>query len=155
MRPTDEAVGDEMTAEQRRTFLEPSHEAAVSFFSRPPAGRVVMLNLLRFRPIADYAASPELAPPVPISGREAYGKYMAHTLPYLEASGGELLFFGHGGPFLIGPADERWDAAMLVSQASAATFLAFASDRGYLAGVGHRTAALEDSRLLPLTEEPA
>ncbi len=155
MRPTDEAMGDEVTADQNRTFLEPTHEAAVSFFSRPPAGRVVMLNLLRFRPIADYAASPELAPPAPISGREAYGKYMAHTLPYLEASGGELLFFGRGGPFLIGPADERWDAAMLVSQASAATFLAFASNRGYLAGVGHRTAALEDSRLLPLTEEPA
>ncbi len=142
-------MGDEVTADQNRTFLEPSHEAAVSFFSRPPAGRVVMLNLLRFRPIADYAASPELAPPAPISGREAYGKYMAHTLPY------ELLFFGRGGPFLIGPADERWDAAMLVSQASAATFLAFASNRGYLAGVGHRTAALEDSRLLPLIEEPA
>jgi hypothetical protein len=155
MRPTDEAMGDEVTADQNRTFLEPTHEAAVSFFSRPPAGRVVMLNLLRFRTIADYAASPELAPPAPISGREAYGKYMAHTLPYLEASGGELLFFGRGGPFLIGPADERWDAAMLVSQASAATFLAFASNRGYLAGVGHRTAALEDSRLLPLTEEPA
>jgi hypothetical protein len=28
----------------------------------------------------------------------------------------------------------------------------FASDKEYLAGVGHRTAALEDSRLLPLVE---
>jgi hypothetical protein len=28
----------------------------------------------------------------------------------------------------------------------------FASDPEYLAGVGHRTAALEDSRLLPLVE---
>ena len=36
-----------------------------------------------------------------------------------------------------------------------AAFLAFASNRAYLAGVGHRTAALEDSRLLPLSEEPA
>jgi uncharacterized protein (DUF1330 family) len=114
-----------------------------------------MLNLLRFRAVADYAANPGLAPPAPISGRAAYGKYMAHTLPYLEASGGKVLFYGHGERFLIGPADERWDAAMLVSQASAAAFLAFASNREYLAGVGHRTAALEDSRLLPLSEEPA
>jgi len=41
---------------------------------------------------------------------------------------------------------------MLVEQASAASFLAFAGDPAYLAGIGHRTAALEDSRLLPLQE---
>ena len=28
----------------------------------------------------------------------------------------------------------------------------FASNQEYLAGIGHRTAALEDSRLLPLVE---
>jgi hypothetical protein len=60
------------------------------------------------------------------------------------------MFFGRGGPFLIGPSDERWDAALLVRQRSVADFMAFASDNEYLAGVGHRTAALEDSRLLPL-----
>jgi hypothetical protein len=30
--------------------------------------------------------------------------------------------------------------------------MAFASNAEYLAGIGHRTAALEDSRLLPLQE---
>jgi hypothetical protein len=39
-----------------------------------------------------------------------------------------------------------------VQQRSVADFMAFASDKEYLAGVGHRTAALEDSRLLPLVE---
>ena len=78
---------------------------------------------------------------------------MAHTLPHLEKSGGALLFYGRGGHFLIGPADERWDAAMLVRQRDVAAFLAFASNAEYLAGLGHRTAALEDSRLLPLSEE--
>lgn len=135
-----------------RTFLEPTQDAARAFFSQPPAGRVVMLNLLRFRAVADYSATPELAPRAPISGEAAYRKYMDHTLPHLEASGGHVLFYGRGGPFLIGPPDERWDAAMLVSQASAAAFLAFATNRDYLAGHGHRTAALEDSRLLPLAE---
>ncbi len=77
---------------------------------------------------------------------------MEHTLPYLERSGGKLIFFGRGGKFLIGPSDERWDAAMLVRQESAAAFLAFASDRDYMSGIGHRIAALEDSRLLPLIE---
>jgi uncharacterized protein (DUF1330 family) len=111
-----------------------------------------MLNLLRFRVTADYSAAPDLAPLVPITGEEAYRLYMEHTLPYLERSGGKLLFFGRGGRFLIGPDGERWDAAMLVQQESAAAFLAFASDQDYMSGIGHRTAALEDSRLLPLIE---
>lgn len=116
------------------------------------AGKVVMLNLLRFRAVADYSTAPELAPDEPISGEAAYRLYMSHTMPHLESSGGRLLFYGRGGPFLIGPHDERWDAAMLVEQSSAAAFLAFAANADYLAGIGHRTAALEDSRLLPLDE---
>lgn len=115
-------------------------------------GKVVMLNLLRFRDVADYSAAPELAPDAPITGEAAYLLYMKHTLPHLEKSGGRLLFYGRGGPFLIGPTDERWDAAMLVEQSSVAAFMAFASNSEYLAGMGHRAAAVEDSRLLPLDE---
>jgi len=100
--------------------------------------------------MADYTASPELTPPAPITGAEAFRKYIDHTLPFLAQSGGELVFLGDGGNFLIGPQDERWDLAMLVRQRSADSFVAFASNAAYLAGLGHRTAALEDSRLLPL-----
>ena len=114
-----------------------------------------MLNLLRFRDVADYSATPNIAPASPISGEEAYRLYMNHTLPYLRASGGEVLFFGRGGDFLIGPAEERWDAAMLVRQSSVAAFLAFAKNEDYLGGIGHRIAALVDSRLLPLVQEQA
>ncbi len=38
------------------------------------AGPVVKLNLLRFRGIADYSASPELAPSLPISGAAAFDR---------------------------------------------------------------------------------
>ena len=134
------------------TYLEPSEEAARALFTSGITGAVVMLNLLRFRPVADYSVAPGLAPPSPITGEEAYRLYVEHTLPHLRQSGGELLFYGKGGRFLIGPADERWDAAMLVRQASLQSFLAFASNEQYLAGIGHRLAALEDSRLLPLVE---
>jgi len=115
-------------------------------------GSVVMLNLLRFRQVADYSASPELAPEAPISGAEAFQKYIDHTMPYLLESGGDLLFLGSGGNFLIGPSSERWDLAMVVRQSSVESFLQFATHQSYLAGIGHRTAALEDSRLLPLSE---
>lgn len=119
---------------------------------REIAGEFVALNLLRLRAIADYSAAPELAPSSPMTGAEAFRLYIDHTLPYLRESGGDLLFLGEGGAFLIGPQDERWDMAMLVRQQSVTTFLSFASHRAYLAGIGHRTAAVEDSRLLPLIQ---
>jgi uncharacterized protein (DUF1330 family) len=109
-----------------------------------------MLNLLRFREVADYSAHPHLKPDTPISGAEAFDRYIAHTMPYLKDSGGELMLMAEGGSFLIGPEDERWDRAMLVRQSSVASFMAFASNAAYLAGLGHREAAIEDSRLLPL-----
>ena len=113
-----------------------------------------MLNLLKFRNVADYSSHPGLAPAMPISGAEAFDRYVRHTLPILRESGGEVLFLGKGGPFLIGPADERWDMSMLIRQASVAAFLSLASHAGYLTGLGHRVAAVVDSRLLPLSEMP-
>ena len=135
-----------------QTYLEPTPASGRAFFMRGMTGSVVMLNLLRYRATADYSASPQLAPAGPITGEAAYRLYMDHTLPHLEKSGGKLLFFGRGGAFLIGPDHERWDAVMLVQQSSPAAFMAFASNAEYLAGMGHRTAALEDSRLLPIQE---
>jgi len=111
-----------------------------------------MLNLLRFRDVADYSSNPELMPDEPISGAEAYQKYIDHTLPFLRKSGGDIVFSGKGGRYLIGPQDERWDFVMLIRQKSLSDFMAFTSNQEYLAGLGHRTAALVDSRLLPLVE---
>lgn len=135
-------------------YLEPSQSAGRLFVQRGMEGSVIMLNLLRFRAVADYSAHPELAPDFPISGTKAFDRYMRHTLPYLRESGGDVLFIGDGGSFLIGPEEEKWDRALLVRQNSVASLLAFASHDAYLAGLGHRAAALEDSRLLPLTEQP-
>jgi hypothetical protein len=99
-------------------YLDVTDAAGFAFMTRGIQGPVTMLNLLRFRPVADYSAHPELDPGHPISGREAYDRYAEHTDPFLTASGGEVLFFGDGGPWLIGPADEIWDAALFVSPAS-------------------------------------
>ena len=133
-----------------KTFLTPSQEAGRDFVMRQIQGSVVMLNLLCFNEIADYSATPDLAPSHPIGGGEAYQLYIEHTLPFLTESGGEILFLGDGGHFLIGPEMERWDKVMLVRQSSVNSFLAFESNQDYLKGIGHRTAALKDSRLLPI-----
>ncbi|OJY73690.1 MAG: DUF1330 domain-containing protein [Rhodospirillales bacterium 70-18] len=141
-----------MSRSEPLSYIEPTLEAGRLFMQRGLTGPIAILNLLRFKDTADYSAHPELAPAMPISGAEAFDRYVRHTLPYLRETGGDVLFLGAGGPFLIGPADERWDMAMLVRQASVASFLSFAGNERYLAGLGHRVAAIEDSRLLPLSE---
>lgn len=139
-----------MTDRQIETFLAVSDENGAALFARNIPGEVVMLNLLRFRDVADYSDFPDLAPDKPVSGRAAYAKYAVHTLPLLEAAGGSLLYSGNGGDFLIGPAGKGWDKVLLVRHQTIAAFMSFASDPEYAAGAGHRTAALADSRLLPL-----
>lgn len=136
----------------KEKYLMPTQEAGRNFVMRQIQGSVVMLNLLRFRKIADYSTTPDLNPGEPISGAQAYQLYIEHTLPFLTKSGGEILFMGEGGSFLIGPTDEHWDAVLLIRQKDVNSFLAFESNQDYMKGIGHRTAALEDSRLLPLVE---
>ena len=133
-------------------YLDASQDNGRTFIQRGIPGPVTMLNLLRFRDTADYSANPGLAPDRPITGREAYDRYMEHTLPFLTQAGGEVLYTGEGGHLLIGPEETRWDLVLLVRHASVEAFLSMATNEAYLTGVGHRAAALEASRLLPLTD---
>jgi len=111
-----------------------------------------MLNMLRLREVADYSRTPHLSPEENISGREAFQKYIDQTMPFLRESGGELLLLGEGGKFFIGPSNEQWDVVMLVKQSSVESFFAFTSNHELLEGIGHRMAAVLDSRLLPIVE---
>ncbi len=133
-------------------YLDPTGDSARALMSRGISGPLLMLSLLRFRPWADYTDYPQSAPTLPISGRDAYDVYVEHTLPFLTATGGSVSLLADGGQYFVGPSDERWDVAMVIRQASIEDFFAFASNPAYLAGVCHRTAAVEDSRMLPLVE---
>ncbi|UTW62479.1 DUF1330 domain-containing protein [bacterium SCSIO 12741] len=139
---------------QDKKYLDATPEAGRDFYINHQEGAVVMLNLLKFKAEADYEGLDHLAPDEPITGKEAYREYMSETMPYLQAAGSEVLFYGSSSAFVIGPADESWDAVLLVKHASAAQFIAFAQNEDYLKIAGHRKAALEDSRLLPIKELP-
>ena len=136
-----------------KTYLDVTQEAGRHFFIKGIKGEIVMLNLLRFKEIADYSAVEHLTPSSPITGKEAYDLYMAETLPFLKEAGSAVLFYGKAEKFLIGPSDEQWDEVLLVKHTSPAKFLEFAQNEAYLKIAGHRTAALEDSRLLPIEAE--
>lgn len=128
--------------------LTPETIAAVA--KRGFSGPVRMLNLLQFRDLADYSETPELAPDSAITGAEAYQIYAAHTMPHLAEAGGKVVFTGTGGPLLIGPTDARWDHVLIVEYPDITAMLSMTQNEEYLAGLGHRTAALADSRLLPM-----
>ena len=131
------------------THLNPTDESAKQLFSKSIQGEIVMLNLLRFKQIADYSNFPDIAPKTPITGKEAYQIYINQTLPFLEKSGGEVVLLGKCEHFFIGPKEEKWDLMMIIKQKSLTNFLSFASDPQYQKVMGHREAAIVDSRLLP------
>ena len=134
-------------------YISTSKEQGIKFYQTfNDKGKLVMLNLLRFRKIADYSGYKELEPANEISGAEAYDLYIQHTITHLKEVDAKVLFFGDAGRFLIGPGNEHWDAVLLVEHQSVQQFLQFAKNEDYLKGAGHRTAALEDSRLLPMTQ---
>ncbi|MGB3543865.1 DUF1330 domain-containing protein [Rubrivirga sp.] len=133
------------------THIDPAPEGIAAFLARDLDAPVVMLNLLRFRETADYSSCPDLDPGLEVGGRDAYATYLEHTAPFVARYGGEMLVRGSGSRFLIGPA-EGWDEVLLVRYPSSRAFLEFSQDPGYFEGAGHRTAALKDSRLLPLDE---
>jgi len=138
-----------------KKFIAPTQEAGAELFSRQIDGEVIMLNLLKFKDIADYSEHPELDDGKRITGREAYKRYIEQTLPLLKEKGGEIMFMGEGGNYLIGPANEAWDLVLLIKQKSLANLMAMVNDKKYRSILGHRDAALEDSRLLPLIENVA
>ncbi len=135
------------------TYITANSEAGKAFYEKfHNKGRLVMLNLLKFKAIADYTNLEPLQPTEPLSGVKAYQLYMDNTLPALEEIGSKIIYYGKSKDFLIGPDSEKWDAVLLMAHESVTKFIAFAQSEIYLKHVGHRTAALEDSRLLPTSE---
>ncbi|WKN44119.1 DUF1330 domain-containing protein [Tunicatimonas pelagia] len=137
-----------------RKYLDATSEAGKRFYQTfHDKGKVVMMNLLRFKLQADYTNLESLKPNQNISGEEAYQLYMDCTLPELEKAGSKIIFYGKSNNFLIDPESEKWDAVLLVEHQSVAKFIEFSQNKDYLKTAGHRSAALEDSRLLPITED--
>jgi hypothetical protein len=109
-----------------------------------------MLNMLRFRDWADYSGAPAIEPPHPFTGEAAYERYIELAMPHVVASGGTVQFAGRCRRLLIGPTDEQWDRVMLVGYDDVRDFIGMARHEAYMATVGHRNAAVSDSRLLPV-----
>ncbi len=108
---------------------------------------IFMLNLLRYREQADYGDRTDVAP---CSGREAYHQRYAPAAGEINAANGAKVFYiGTVLAPVIAPTDEPWDEIAIVEYPNFAAFRSLVEDPKYKAEAAfHRTAALEDSRLI-------
>ncbi len=136
-----------------KTYLNVTQNSGKRFYLEfKDKGKIVMLNMLRFKDKADYTNLKIIAPDIPLTGKQAYDLYMELALPFLNEVESKVLFYGESNHFIIGPEEEKWDSILLVEHQSVSKFMSFAQNREYLLIAGHRTASLEDSRLLPIVE---
>ena len=113
-------------------------------------GKIVMLNLLKYKPMADYTGIAVSNIQKDKTGKETYQYYKKQVEKIFEKTKvGSILYYGESQDFLIGPQDEKWDAVILVEYASVDVFVDFVESEAYQKVTGHRKASLEDSRLLP------
>jgi uncharacterized protein (DUF1330 family) len=126
--------------------VEPSHDRFRAFqVGAENTGPVVMINLLRYRPQAQYSEDFDATP---CTGREAYQRYSAAAVRQIDAVAGRVIFWGSVQATVIAPDGEEWDDAFMVEYPNRAAMLKMLSTPDYLAVVPHRTAALLDSRLI-------
>ncbi len=137
---------------QINRYITPAPENLGAFVQRGVAGAVTMLNLMRFRDVADYSSAATGEKGDQPSGSGAYSRYISETTQLIEDAGGEVILSGEGGNFLIGPTDEKWDAVLVIRFPTVAAFVGFTSTQEYQNAAIHRSAALEDSRILPIEE---
>jgi uncharacterized protein (DUF1330 family) len=104
---------------------------------------VVMVNFLKYRDKAKYKDGKS-----DCTGREAYARYAKTALEKLNEIGATVIFMGSVSACLIAPPEEQWHDVFLVRYPSVAAFSRMISMPDYITATAHRTAALEDSRLI-------
>lgn len=134
------------------THLNPTREQFKGIYGLPLDKPVMMLNLLRFRPRAAYAADDPEAGDT-ITGAQAYKRYSREATPVFDAVGGTQAWIGKPELMLIGPQEEAWDLAFVARYPTAQAFVGMVKNPAYQKAVRHRNAAVADSRLIRCSEE--
>jgi hypothetical protein len=127
--------------------IDPTRPQFDAFKGLPRDTTIQMLNLIRLRPLAAY---PEDHPNhgKGLTGLEAYRAYGRESAAIFARVGGRQIWAGKPEGVLTGPTDERWDIAFIAQYPGGDAFLAMVTDPVYRVVVKHRTAGVEDSRLI-------
>lgn len=129
-------------------YVNPGRENFDLFKSLPRDEPVDLLNMIRFRERALYPDGHDCAD-LGWSGARAFDEYFSRLLPFIDRLGGGIKWQGTFECVITGPAQFEWDRVFVMGFPSAGAFLALVTDPEYRAEVvDHRTAAVQDSRLV-------
>ena len=92
----------------------PPMEQAMAFFGSGDDGAFVMVNLLKFKPKAEYEDGSDGH----LTGAEAYARYGAAVQACLAAVGGRQVYAGPVTGLLLGEVEELWDMVALAEYPS-------------------------------------
>lgn len=116
----------------------PPMQQAMAFFGGAEDGPFVMVNLLKFKPKAEYADGSE----PDLSGAEAYARYGEAVSKLVEGLGGKIRYSGVVTGLLLGEVEDLWDMVAMAEHPSLAAFRAMAMSPEMHAIEHHRKAGL-------------
>ncbi len=116
----------------------PPMQQAMEFFGAPEDGPFVMVNLLKFKPRAEYADGSD----ADLTGAQAYARYGVEVSKLVAALGGRVRYDGEVTGLLLGEVEDLWDMVALAEYPSLAAFRAMAMSPEMHAIEHHRTAGL-------------
>jgi len=114
-------------------------------------GPIRMINLLKFREVANYGDLPDPAEGGASTGVEAYARYAEVAMAEVQKVGGSQFYSGIADMTVIGPESESWDLVAIIEYPNRAAFLKMISSPDYQACAFHRTASLADTRIIMTT----
>jgi len=129
------------------SYVDPSRENWQAFKDLPRDRPIHMLNLIKFRDVADY---PEGHPShgKGLTGREAYAIYLEGFQRLVAGDGAAMVWEAQQECVVTGPADE-WDEVFVMGYPNSGVFMAMVKNEEYVRDVvPHRSAAVADSRLI-------
>lgn len=129
------------------TTVNPTPDQLRALVEQGPDGAIVMVNLLKYREKADYAADRTEAKEG-LSGLDAYRRYGAVALKCVGDAGGGLVWGGQQALVFIGGGEQDWDEVICVRYPSRKAFLEMIARPDYRAATYHRDAGLARTALL-------
>jgi len=116
----------------------PQPQQMMDFFGGPEGGPFVMVNLLKFKPNAEYEDGSDAH----LTGAEAYARYGAEVSKLVEGLGGRIRYSGRVTGLLLGDVEDLWDAVALAEYPSLEAFRDMALSPAMHAIEHHRKAGL-------------
>jgi uncharacterized protein (DUF1330 family) len=127
-----------------QNILQPTGDQVRAFRDRQTGEPIAMLNLLKFKAIAEYEDGRSTS----LTGREAYGLYAKGFHDVMGPRGVKILYSGDVRGFLIGLGEGAWDAMALIQYPTTQVMLEMLRDPDYQAVQSHRAAGLEGQLLV-------